>query len=139
MDRDKGGTANVADFVGRVLTDNLGNRSADEVSSFRKFGTLGRFGGGGRRKETCDGGGEGVVSMSACKGPCGGARRNEPGIRGRGDGGAFATGCCGLSVVTFTGGGTVFRPVFSFVSPDPAFALCGLDVKLESAPATTSF
>ena len=49
----------------RKLRLSFGRRSADFVSSFPSAGALGlRCGGGGRRKATCEGGGDGVASIS---------------------------------------------------------------------------
>jgi hypothetical protein len=58
----------VADLTVLVRRESLGglalSGSADLVSNRRRLGALGlRVGGGGRRKHTCEGGGEGVGSM----------------------------------------------------------------------------
>jgi hypothetical protein len=62
------GTARVAALAGGVRIWSFGrlmlSRSADLVSMRRRLGTLGRFGGGGRRKARWEGGGDGVVSNS---------------------------------------------------------------------------
>ena len=64
-----GGTERVAARSGGVRICSLGrlilSRSADFVSRRRKLGTLGRLGGAGRRKESCEGGGEGSESNAA--------------------------------------------------------------------------
>lgn len=64
----EGGTVSVADRIGLVRTESLGKfvfkRSADFVSSRRKFGTLGRRGDEGVLKDIDEGGGEGEASIT---------------------------------------------------------------------------
>lgn len=64
----EGGTVSVADRIGLVRTESLGKlvlrRSADFVSSRRKFGTLGRRGDVGFLKDIEEGGGEGEASIT---------------------------------------------------------------------------
>lgn len=98
----EGGTAKVTERMGLVRTDNFGglpfSRSADFVSIRRRFGTLGRRGGGGRLNPTDDGVGEGVASTMLILAESAEDKVRDDdtdgiigrGDRGRGDGGLEA-------------------------------------------------
>jgi hypothetical protein len=86
-----GGTDNVAALVGGVRICSFGSwtlsRSADLVSKRRRLGTLGRFGGGARRKTRWEGGGDGVASNAMVVAVDGTTEVEEmaAGISGRGE------------------------------------------------------